>query len=43
MCTSVQTTAGDMNRTNLKGVMKNQDIKGVFLKISSIFMYKCFS
>ena len=33
VCTSVQTTVGDMNTTNLKGVMKNQNIKRSFFKI----------
>ena len=33
VCTPVQTTVGDMNTTNLKGVMKNQNIKRSFFKI----------
>ena len=30
-----------MNTTNLKGVMENQDIKGSFFKIQTIFLFKC--
>ena len=39
MCTSVQTTAEIINTIKLKGVMKNQYIKGSFFSKFQSFLY----
>ena len=39
MCTSVQTTAEVINTIKLKGVMKNQYIKGSFFSKFQSFLY----
>ena len=43
MSTSVQTTVKDINNQIEKHDKKKQDSKGIFFKIKTIYILKCFS